>query len=362
MFNSIFGTDNKKEKVYVIGNGWGAYFFVKNLDKQKYIPIIIAPNKKVLNTPKLTNLVIDPDARVEFPNPYGDIILDQLENINPNDKILITKSGSKYEYKYVVMSIGSEPNDFGIPGVEENTFKFKTITDANIIREKLSSGINNNVFIVGSGITGIELGSKIGLKYNVKIIEGLGSILPGFNDKTKLIICDWIKKNQTNIQIDLNTMVKSIELNKINILSNNVANQYLFDNKKDLIIWTGGVRFCGFSKSTLYKSLNQITPIIKPRGIDVSEDFSIGFSTGIFCIGDMVGNMGPPSAQNARLQGEWLAKYFNSGFDKEYLKLNKFESVSKGKLVHMVSNTYLESEYYSGFIPGIIDKIIEWVN
>jgi hypothetical protein len=65
IIGDFFGyKDNKKETVYVVGNGWGSYFFVKNLDKKKFNPVIIAPNTKVLDTPKLTNLIINPNAQV----------------------------------------------------------------------------------------------------------------------------------------------------------------------------------------------------------------------------------------------------------------------------------------------------------
>jgi hypothetical protein len=72
----------------------------------------------------------------------------------------------------------------------------------------------------------------------------------------------------------------------------------------------------------------------------------------------MVANKGPSSAQNARLQGEYLAKYFNFGFDENFVLANKFESTSKGKLVHLIQDTYLESEYYSGFIPKFVNGIL----
>jgi NADH dehydrogenase FAD-containing subunit len=372
ILNNLFRenkNDGKKERVYVVGNGWGSYFFVKNLDKSKYYPIIIAPNTKVLNTPKLTNLLIDPDAKVEFDNPHAEIILDMVEDINVEKKCLITKSGAIYPYNNVVLSIGSEPNDFGIPGVNSHTYKFKTIADANLLRDKINNiSINNQIYVIGSGITGIEIASKLGKVFNVKVIEGLGTILPGYNDSTKNVIWNHLKQTQRYINIETNTMVKSIGDNQINVskinLNKNTSEltQWKFNTKKDLIIWSGGVRFNGFgAKTVLFNTLNSITPI-KPRGLEVGDDFGIGNNLGIYCVGDMVANKGPSSAQNAKIQGEYLARYFNSGFDKEFLKTNKFESTSKGKLVHLVSDTYLESEYYSGFVPGFINDIIEWLN
>ena len=52
ILSNILGINKQREKVYVVGNGWGSYYFVKNLNKNKFEPIIIAPNQKVLNTPK----------------------------------------------------------------------------------------------------------------------------------------------------------------------------------------------------------------------------------------------------------------------------------------------------------------------
>lgn len=365
-----------REKIYVIGNGWGSYFFVKNLDKSKFEPVIIAPNKKVLNTPRLVNLLTEPEpnALVEFENPYGEIIQDMLDDINLNSKELITKSGIKYPYTKIVLSIGSEPNDFGIQGVNTNTYKFKTIEDANLLREKISTmSVNNNIYIVGSGITGIEIASKLGNIFNIKVIEGMGMILPGYNDITKNIILEHLKKTQRYINIDTNTLVKFISDTyiRVNKIKSNELINLNFDNKKDLIIWSGGVRINGYGKKTqLFNKLNNIiqdvkcdeTISIKPRGIDVEENFKIKSDLDIYCIGDMVANKGPSSAQNARVQGEWLANYFNSGFDKEFLRTNKYEIKSRGKLVHLIDDIYLESEYYSGFIPKFIDKIIEWIN
>lgn len=361
--------NNEKTKVYVIGNGWGSYYFTKNLDKTKYEPVIIAPNLKVLNTPRLTDLITNSNAQVEFENPHGKIIQDSVENIDIKNKQIITKSGIILPYKYVVLSIGSEPNDFGIEGVNTHTYKFKTIPDANLIREKLlnSNLPNKKIYIIGSGITGVEVASKIANmtnqtnNFNVKIIECLETIMLGFNNQTKNIIHNNLLND--NIQIETNTMVKSINNNIIKILKTktNSIEELKFDNKNDIIIWSCGVRFNGYGKSKLYQTLNKITPI-KPRGIEVQNNFSIGENLNIYCIGDMVANKGPSSAQNAKIQGEWLAKYFNSKFDDNFLQNNQFESISKGKLVHLSKNIYMESEYYSGYVPKFIDKIIELIN
>jgi NADH dehydrogenase FAD-containing subunit len=382
--------NKEKELVYVVGNGWASYYFVKNLDKSKFKPVIIAPNKDILNTPKLVNRVMDPDANVEFPNPYAEKIHDLVEDINTSNSTLITKSGAIYPYKRVVFAIGSEPNDFGIPGVDAHTLKLKTIADADLLRNKISNlSLNSTIYIVGSGVTGIELGSKINNNiFGIKIIEGMDEILPGFNDKTKSVIFDYLTRIDGQLEIKLSNMVKSINQNQITISlgdKSTINENYRkvqdliiwtdgvrfngfgrtkstinenYSRITDLIIWTGGVRFNGFGRTKLFESLNKITPI-KPRGLDVGLDFSLKTNNMIYCLGDMVGNAGPPTAQNAKNQGIWLAGYFNSGFDNDYIKSNPYKVKSNGKMVHLKDKVYLESEYYSGFVSNLVAKIGE---
>ena len=363
---------NKKQTIYVIGNGWGSYYFTKNLDKNKYNPIIIAPNTKVLNTPRLTERLTNPDANVEFDNPNGTIVEDILEDIDLENKLLITKSGSQYKYDKVVLSIGSEPNDFGIPGVNEHAYKFKTIQDADLLRERIEKLYTDSlVYIVGTGITGIEIASRLNnFGYRIRMIEGLGEILQGYKDKTKHLVLDDFHKHK-NTDIHFNEFVKSIDYSGLNNTGfiktfnnlNKTTNSYPFNwnnrYKADIVIWTGGVRFCGYGQTRLFKTLNQIVPI-KPRGLDVSEDFTIDPDKQIYCIGDMVANKGPSSAQNAKNQAKWLAGYFNFDFDSSYLKSNPYKVESKGKLVHLDKTIILESDYYVGNIPKSIDKLIEF--
>jgi NADH dehydrogenase FAD-containing subunit len=355
--------NKEKELVYVVGNGWASYYFVKNLDKSMFKPVIIAPNYNVLNTPKLVNRVVDPEAIVEFPNPYAEKISDLVEDIDVDKKNIITKSGSVYPYKRVVFAIGSEPNDFGISGVDVHTLKFKTIADADLLREKISKlGLNSTIYVVGSGVTGIELSSKLSNGIlRIKIIEGMGEILPGFDGKTKQVISNYLTETKGQFEIKLSHMVKLINQNQITMgLGDKSIVDENYSQITDLIVWTGGVRFNGFGRTQLFQTLNSITPI-KPRGLDVEPDFSLKQNNMMYCLGDMVGNKGPPTAQNAKNQGIWLAKYFNSGFDENYIKSNPYEIKSKGKMIHLKNKVYMEFESYSGFVPNFVAKITEWI-
>ena len=79
----------------------------------------------------------------------------------------------------------------------------------------------------------------------------------------------------------------------------------------------------------------------------------------------MVANKGPPTAQNAKLQAKWLANYFNKQTNKPLEKQvmidpfiipNNKETV---KLLHLRDKIYIESQYYSGFMPQWMNTMIE---
>lgn len=355
---------NEKIPVHIVGNGWASFYFAKNLNKNIYKPIIIAPNKKVLNTPKLVSKVININENVEFDNFHGQIILDVVKDFDIKTNSIIL-SNDKIEYKYLVLAIGSESNDFGISGVDTQTYKFKTIQDAIILNEKIKLlKPNAQIYIIGSGITGIELACNLAknnidknLNKNLNMIDGLKTILFGYNINTQNEISHEIKMNYKNINMMLDNFVKSIDSKKI------ICTNTSFDrnNENDLIIWTGGVRINGYKKSKLFETLNKISvehtnKIIGMRGIEINDNFQLGNLINVYCIGDMVANKGPSSAQNARLHGEWLANYFNNNFE----STNKFESNINTKLIHLHDKIYVESKYYKGYLPKFIDNIIEY--
>ena len=347
----------KKKNVYIIGNGWSGYYFSKYLDKKKYNAKIIAPNENVLNTPKLINYLTDDTSKIDFQNNYIEKITDVVLNIDNKNNQIYTKNNS-YKYDYVIFCIGSEYNDFGIKGVENYAYKLKNKNDIIRLKEKLKDQNIKNVCIIGSGATGIELALKLKkYNYNIKIIEGLNDILPGFNNISKRKIKNLLKEEK--IDLCVNNFVSKITNNKIytetKIKAKTITNEFNYD----LVIWTGGIKFNGYQRTFLFNTLNKINKIT-PRGINVDNDFSINKNKNIYCLGDIVANKGPPTAQNAKYQAIWLANYFNKDFNEELIKEIRYKDKSKGKLLHLDDKIYLESKFYNGYIPKYIHSIIDY--
>ncbi len=335
----------EKEPIHIIGNGWATYHFVKNLDKSKFIPIVISPNEYPLNTTKLIKQIDCPDKDKIYLNNDRSII--KLNNtvklIDPVNKIIHMEKNNFYRYKNLVIAIGSEVHDFGIDGVNLYTTKIKKLEDIDGLRKKLVNLKSKSIYVIGGGPTGVELVSKLkNLGYDPILIEGMGNILTGFNIQTQKEITKYLENKK--IDIKFNEKVIQIEKNKIKTSNNSYP--------YDLAIWVGGVKFNGYKKTELYKSLDSIAKIT-PRGIEVDSNFKIHDS--IYCIGDIVSNKGPPTAQNAKYQAKWLANYFNNPKSD-----SKYEVKELGKIIHLENKIYLESKFYSGYLCKYLENIIDF--
>jgi NADH dehydrogenase len=100
---------------------------------------------------------------------------DTVVGIDPAARRVETVSGS-LSYDALVVSLGSRSDYFGIPGARENTWNFKTLEDAVVLRDHVIDLCEHadhtphsearramlTFVIVGGGYTGVELVSELG--------------------------------------------------------------------------------------------------------------------------------------------------------------------------------------------------------
>lgn len=344
LFNRISDLfPNKKEinkkNVIVIGYGWGSRSFCNNIDINKYNVTIISKEDAMLNTTKLKNFIIDENDNSLLIKDYQNIsfITEECTTINKTDKIITTNNNS-YKYDYLIVAVGSENNDFGISGVKENCYFLKSIDDLNKLKNKIDIEKNKNIVILGGGPNGIELAFQLSKKFNnIKIIEAMSSILPMFNGKTISIVKEELKK--ANIVLELSNKVEKIDKQFIITSENDKQNNFRYD----LSIWT-----CGIKPNSLLKTLT-------PNKFSV--DNNLKFYDSIYAIGDIIASKdhGPPTAQNVKQQGKYLANYFNNNFEGVPYKYEE-----KGKIIHTKDWIIIETKYGTFRLPYFIGPIIDY--
>ncbi len=323
--------EQNREPLYVIGNGWSSYFFLKNINKRQYRPIVISPNEFGLNTSKLVDsLDSSDDTSLYLPKVQKTLyIRDSLSKIDEKNQWIYTKKGRSFPYKKLVLAIGSTVNDFGVPGVLKESFFYRSLDDRLQLQKKIVEKNHQKINIIGSGPVGIELAFKLkSLGHDIHIWEGLNDILPGFSQETKREVRS--KMNLLGINYSLNRPIVKVSKNFVYPSGSPLE-------PHDFSIWTGGIKRIKIPFTSSHK---------------VNDKFEI--YPNVYCIGDMVEGKGPPTAQNAKYQAKWLANHLNGKKQSEY-KPNEV-----GKIIHIDNKIYIESKYYQGYLPSFFQRWIDW--
>lgn len=215
-------SETPKERVVILGSGWGGYTLSRRLSPKVYSPLIISPRSYFVFTPLLTDTasgsldfsnivepVRDPRAKVDFIQAAARAIDLKKKTILCEATVVksgVTESprtedreteegpettnkkamqdqrqweqGETFEVPYdkLVIAVGAVSRTFGTPGVRENAMFFKDIGDAKRVKRRVRECFELavlpttttemrkhllNFAIVGAGPTGIELAASL---------------------------------------------------------------------------------------------------------------------------------------------------------------------------------------------------------
>lgn len=217
-----------KERVVVLGTGWGAASFLKGIDTGLYDVTVVSPRNYFLFTPMLAGASVGTYEYRSITEPVREINrnVGYLEatatEIDAESKQVTCQAvvcdGSNCEineftlpFHRLIVSVGAQTNTFGIPGVRENCFFLKQVEDARRIRTAIVNcfersnlpGLtdeereqNLTFCVIGAGPTGIEFAAELrdfieqdGPKYypellkhvRIKVIEASSTVLAPFD-------------------------------------------------------------------------------------------------------------------------------------------------------------------------------------
>ncbi len=407
--------DNISKRVVIIGAGFAGMYSALHLEKifagYKDVSItLINRNNFFLFTPMLAEVVSSSIEAKHVIIPVRELlkrVTFQEADVRSIDfeKKMVTAShcsecGAYHiEYDYLVIAPGSVTNFYGLPGVEENSFPLKTLSDAMILRNHIIDMFEHadlepnpkvrqellTFIVAGGGFAGVEVAAELNdfisstrrFYRNIRsneirmILAVSGSrIMPEINEDLALYAQD--KLHKYGIELQLKTRVNraspdGVELNNGEQISTGT------------LIWTAGT-----IPDPIIDDLSCERD--KKGRIIVNEYLELPDRPEVFAIGDCAqitdpetGNSFPPTAQHAVGQGKQAAQniaaaILNSGDEKRSFSFSSLGTLAP--LGHRTAVAQIKGHKLSGFfawwlwrtiylskMPGIDRKIrvaLDW--
>ncbi|HOV64969.1 MAG TPA: FAD-dependent oxidoreductase, partial [Spirochaetia bacterium] len=261
-----------KTRIVIVGGGYAGVQVAKTLykefkrDTNIEITLIDKHPYHTLMTDlhEVAGSRVEPDAvMVSFHRIFAgkriQVVLDTVTQIDFETKKVIGTQGT-YEYDYVVIGSGAEPEFFGITGVQENSYTLWSFEDALKLREQINMMFLKaseeadpekrkellTFVVAGAGFTGIEMAGELlehrdtmCRKYHIKreevsiiIVEALSMILTMLHEDMRAKAMKYLEKKGAKVM--LNSPIIGASEGEVYIKGGNVIRTKTF-------IWTCGV-------------------------------------------------------------------------------------------------------------------------
>jgi NADH dehydrogenase len=246
--------------VTIVGGGFGGVKTALELSKDKKINITLISDKVDFQYyPALYSAATGgshlqswvPLAKILSGKKNVTLVQDSITSINPADRQVISKSGTKYTYDECVIALGTVTTYFGIKGLDTYAYGIKSIEEVTKLTQHIHKEVtevgamDKRFIIIGAGPTGVELAAALGsylttlcrthnIKNNVpriELIEAAPRVMPKLTESGSAKVHKRLER--LGIEIHLNTPVESQDSESI------MANGKQIMSKT--VVWTSGV-------------------------------------------------------------------------------------------------------------------------
>ncbi|KAL7902151.1 FAD/NAD(P)-binding domain-containing protein [Trichoderma sp. SZMC 28014] len=338
-----------KEKIVIVGSGWGGYRLGYGIDHRQYDITLISPENTSAVTPLLASaacglfdprLAHEPLRRRDFHSKY---IKALVIDIDFTTQTLVCQPAfeqlkdERFTVKYdkVILTPGCRSNTFGIPGVSENAIFVKNVANANMVRSRLNDILEMaslpemseerqrqllHVVIVGGGPTGIEVAAEL-----TDLFDGdVGVLFPHLKGKASVSVYDVAPQILAPFDQKLAEYATSaLRTGKVNIKVNSHILRVTpdtFETREDgatsygMLIWATGNRSIPLvDKLSLRKTEHGLTRILTNNHLNaLAPDGSI--LPNVFAMGDAAdieGGTLPTTAEVAIQKADYIIKVLN---------------------------------------------------
>jgi NADH:ubiquinone reductase (non-electrogenic) len=269
--------------------------------------------------------------------PYATFLQAECTDLDAAARTVTCEDGemtARIPYDHLVVAVGTQPNTFGIPGVQQHALFLKELDHGLVVRQRLLDQLEKAVLahatgrfdevrrlltiaVVGGGPTGVEFAGEVADLVNsdlvrsfpavahqisVTLVEAQPDVLAMFEKS----IGEHVKDHLTSIGVAVrtSTMVKLVDDVSITLQTTSGETETM---GYGMLVWVAGVGARPITKKFASK-LGQSNP----RGLEVDDFLRVRGSSGneIFALGDCTVSGNAWTAQVAAQQGKYLARAF----------------------------------------------------
>lgn len=334
----LYYSPMQEHRVVIIGGGFGGVRAAIDISKNKQCKVtLVSMNENFEYYPGLHKLVGVHEYTVSsvplktiFEDKAVELIYDKVTSVDTTTKTVVTEKQT-LQADSIIIAVGSQTEYFGITGLKEMAFGFKSVAEATRLRthietmfqkhvhtDKAESVIGLHVVVVGAGPNGVDLAGEIAVftKYLAKkysIVESLVTI--DLIEAAPRVLAMLPEKVSTRVNKRLRDL-------GVNVLCNRDMQEHeswtvdLADMTigTKTVIWTAGI-----STNELVKSVSGLT-LGKRNRVVVDDYLQPTGIENVYCVGDVADTQYAGLAQTALIDGEFVASTINRKLKGKSLK------------------------------------------
>lgn len=260
---------SKTAKILILGGGFGGLFTALDLAGAGEITLVSDEDHFTFKPMLYEYLSGEVEAWHIAPN-YSEL-LDNVKIVRgdvssiklENRSVAIEGREAPLTYDVLVLALGATTNYWGVEGAEEFTLPFRTISDANHLRRRMTEALDRiqvdaapqdtrealTFVVVGGGASGVELSTKMSdlLRDAVKrralrgaprliIVEMTDRLVPGMGDEIR----DYIEHELEQHRIEVHTKTRVVRVTETTLtLEHNGRESEIAAAG---VVWVAGVR------------------------------------------------------------------------------------------------------------------------
>lgn len=249
-----------------------------------------------------------------------EVVEDLITDVDFKENKALGKSGSSYNYDYLVLGLGSETAYYDMPELKDWSFSMKSIGEVLALKKHLhelfteaqkskdESGFH--IIVVGGGATGIETAGELSV-YTKKLAEKHGIdptlITIDLISSSSRLLAQVPKEMSEKIRLRLGSLGVNVYVNQ-KVMKEEVEEIYLKDMqmRSKTVIWTAGVK-----GNELYRKfglpINTKTQVIVNKYLQPFNNKVKRQWKNVFIIGDSADTKYSGMAQTALHDGRYVS-------------------------------------------------------